>query len=157
ARPGGRPRHRPGRPVLPGPRHRISARPGRPGRRRDHVLVWRGYCLLLGIPGADRPPAPRDVVDQLHLPRVRRSPVRDPWRRPGLELLAAGHPLDGRELAQLPPRRPNMRAAWGHAWPARSIRAPHLVLREGRMALRRTVARHGTIPRQANLMSPHWT
>ena len=74
-------------------------------RRPDHlVLDRRAVRLLLGQPGPHRPAAPRDLVDQLDLPRDRRAPVR----RPGQvgELLAAGDPVLRRVLAQLAPRRP---------------------------------------------------
>ena len=73
------------------------------------VLAGRADRVLLGLAGPDRPAAPRHLVDQLDLPRHRRAPVPQP--RPVRQRLVAGHPVDGRVLAQPAPRRPDLRPA----------------------------------------------
>ncbi len=56
------------------------------------------------------------------------APVRQP--RQGRQLLAAGHPVHGRVVAQLPPRRPDLRPPRRAARPDRHLRPGHLDLRE---------------------------
>ena len=89
------------------------------GARRpaDLVVAGRADRVLLGRPGADRPAAPRHLVDQLDLPRHRRAAVRDP--RQVRQRLVAGDPVDGRVLAQPAPRRPDLRPARRAAGPDR--------------------------------------
>src|ERR1017187_8258776 len=41
-----------------------------------HVVAGRCHGVLLGQPGPDRLPAPRHLVDQLHLPHLRQGRVR---------------------------------------------------------------------------------
>ena len=66
-------------------------------------------------------------------------------RRPGGQLLAAGDHFLRRELAQLAPRRPDLRPPRCAAGPARYLRPDHLVVREGRLGPRRTLAAAATI------------
>ena len=123
AGPAGRQGHPAGRPAVPaagGARRR--ARPAA-GRRPGHlVLAGRADRVLLGRPGPHRAAAPRHLVDQLGLPRVRRAPVRDARRRQGDQLLAAGDPVVRRELAQPAPRRPDLRPPRRAARPDRHLR-----------------------------------
>ena len=56
-------------------------------------------------------------------------------RRQGRQLLAAGHPQLRRILAQLSPRRPELRAPWRHEGPDRYHRPPDLDLREAGLGL----------------------
>ncbi len=91
-----------------------------PARRIDHDVVdGRPDRLLLGLAGARGAAAPRDLVDQLDLPRDRQAAVRRP--RQERELLAAGDPELRRELAQHAPRRPDGRSARGTARSARLV------------------------------------
>src|SRR4029453_10281309 len=73
AGPDRRPRHLPSRPAVPGTRAGVGARTAAARRTPDDVLARRADRLLLGDPGPHRPPAPRHLVDQLDLPRVRRT------------------------------------------------------------------------------------
>ena len=98
------------------------------GRAADLVLAGRADRVLLGQAGPDRAAAPRHLVDQLGLPRVRRATVRHPQRRPGRQLLAAGDHLLRRELAQLAPRRPDLRPPRCPAGADRPVRPADLVL-----------------------------
>ena len=77
-RPARRPRPGEGR---EGVQQAHRGQPGRAGgaRRPDHLVLDRGAVrVLLGQPGPRRPAAPRDLVDQLDLPRDRRAAVRRP-------------------------------------------------------------------------------
>ncbi len=101
---------------------------------------WTGAlsAFFWAQPGPDRPAAPRDLVDQLDLPRDRRAPVR----RPGQvgELLAAGDPVLRRVVAQLAPRRPEHGPARGAARADRHLRAGHRRPRAPRLGVGRQVA-----------------
>src|SRR5690606_19549700 len=93
-----------------------------PGRPADLVLAGRIDGLLLGLTGAGRAAAPRHLVHQLDLPRHRRAALR--LARQVRQRLVAGDPLDGRVLAQPPPRRPDLCAPRRPARPGRHLR-PH--------------------------------
>ena len=87
-----------------------------------HVLARRADRLLLGQPGPRRAAAPRHLVDQLDLPRVRqRGRSRSATGRATSGL--AGDPVVRRVLAQPAPRRPDVRPARRAAGPDR-LRAP---------------------------------
>src|SRR6185295_254068 len=69
ARPARGPRHRAGQPRLPVAGARVAVPSGRARRTADLVVAWSADGVLLGEPRAHRSAAPRDVVDQLDLPR----------------------------------------------------------------------------------------
>ena len=62
--------------LFPRARGRLAARPGADRRPGHLVLAGRADRVLLGRPGPHRAAAPRHLVDQLGLPRLRRAPVR---------------------------------------------------------------------------------
>ena len=99
------------------------------------TMSWHGAltAFFWATPGPHRAAAPRHLVDQLDLPRVRRTAFRHPGHRPGRQLLAVGDHLDGRELAQLAPRRPDLRPPRRDARSGRSLRPADLAAREGRL------------------------
>ncbi len=99
--------------LVPRARRRVAVSP-RPHRRSvELVMARRGHRLLLGQPRPHRAAAPRDLVDQLHLPRRRREAVQD--ARPFRQRVVARRAVDGRVVAQPAPRRPDVRAPWGAA------------------------------------------
>ncbi|CAA9487643.1 MAG: Fatty acid desaturase; Delta-9 fatty acid desaturase, partial [uncultured Solirubrobacteraceae bacterium] len=123
----GRPHRRPGdlvgQPdVLPlgrrGPARAVRARLGDRrlgGARPDRPAVgWRG---------AHARAAPRDLLDQLALPRVRLPPLRH--RRRVAQPDVAGPAGHGRELPQQPSRLPDLRAPRARPRPARLERRGH--------------------------------
>jgi hypothetical protein len=97
------------------------------------VLAGSGDGLLLGVAGAHRPAPPRDLVDQLDLPRHRQTPVRQPGQVS--QSLVAGGLVHGRVLAQPPPRRPDLRPSWSRGRPARRQRPHHLGFRGAGLGL----------------------
>ena len=114
----------------------LSLAAARRHRRAGHRHLGRRLVgVLLGRPGARRAAAPRDLVDQLGLPR-RRQPARSSPARPGDQLLAAGDPQRRRVLAQPAPRRPDLRPARRAARPDRHQRPRDLGVREARLGAR---------------------
>jgi hypothetical protein len=103
--------------------------------------------VLLGRPRAGGIAAPRDLVDQLGLPRRRQPALHRP--RQGDQLLAAGDPERRGVLAQPAPRRPDLRPARRPAGADRHQRPGHLAVREGALGERREVARSCAARRQA--------
>ena len=107
------------------------------------LLTWSWYGradrVLLGQPRPHRAAAPRHLVDQLDLPRVRqrRSP---PAGRPAANFWPLAIISFGRELAQLPPRRPDLRPPRCAARAARPVRPADPLVRAGRLGLRRPLA-----------------
>src|SRR5262249_6292174 len=102
--------------------------------------------------GPDQLPAPHHLVGELGLPRDRRAAVRVPGQVG--ELLAAGDHQLRRELAQLPPRRPDLRPARRAEGPARRLRPADRAVRVGRLGGRRPVADPGAHPATAGPLSP---
>ncbi len=88
------------------------ARPRDPVRRRLLISggeLSRGLtALAVGGPRAHLPPAPRDVERELDLPHVRQAAVRHRGREP--QQLGRRARVDGRGLAPLPPRVPDVGA-----------------------------------------------
>jgi len=115
---------------------------GASGRRRvDHlVLARRADRLVLGRPDPHRATTPRHMVDQFGLPCDGRAPVPDPKRRPRRQLLATGAVVVRGELAQLPPRRPNLRPPRRTARTDRPVRPTDLAVRAVRLGTERTLA-----------------
>src|ERR1700730_6694548 len=95
--------------VVPRAGGRVAAGAG-PDRRAVVVVLGGGpHRVLLGQPGADRVPAPRDLVAQMPLPHVRQGGVRGAGQVTERQL--AGDPVVRRVLAQPAPRRPDLRPA----------------------------------------------
>ena len=65
--------------------------------------------------------------------------------------LVAGHPVDGRVVAQPAPRRPDLRPARRAARPDRHLRPDHLGVREVRLGRRRALAGHGAARRPSGV------
>ena len=108
-------------------------------RRPGHLeLAGRADRVLLGQPGPRQPPAPHDLVHQLHLPRGRRAAV--PVPRPVRQRLVAGRAVDGRVLAQPAPQRPDRRAPRRAARADRQLGPDHLGVREVRLGQGRALA-----------------
>ncbi len=115
------------------------------------TMSWSGrpVGVLLGRPGPGLAAAPRDLVDQLDLPRRRRAPVRAAQGRQGRELLAARDPVVRRELAQPAPRRPDLCTPRRRQGPDRHLRSYHLGFRKARLGARRALAAGGALGREA--------
>src|SRR5262249_45646583 len=73
-------------------------------------------------------------------PHDRQPPVHEPG--PVGQLLAAGDPVHGRVLAQLPSRRPDLRAPRCPSWTDRHLRADHLDVRAVRLGVAGALADH---------------
>jgi hypothetical protein len=69
--------HPKGRQALPVARGALSGLARDRGWPGDDVVEGRADRVLLGGPGPHRLPAPRDLGDQLRVPRLWRAPVRD--------------------------------------------------------------------------------
>src|SRR5213078_1868242 len=131
--PARRPRHRPGGPTVRTAGRGVAARPRGARWAAELVLAGCAERVLLGKPGTGGAAAPRHLVDQLDLSCLRPASLPDTHRRPGRELLAPGRHLLRRELAQLAPRRPDLRPPRCPARPTRPERPADLVAGEGRL------------------------
>ena len=121
-----RPHRRPGdRPDLAAlAPHRRDQHGGPDGDRvRRRRVGGRGPRVLLGHPRPRGAGPPHDVVDQLGLPRVGRTPLQHPGSQ--RERGVAGARLRRGVVAQLPPCRPVERTAWGAPPAARHVRHRH--------------------------------
>ncbi len=96
-------------PRLPCTGRHLAAGAGPHRRAVVLVMAGRGHRVLLGQPGPRRLPAPRDLVDQLHLPHLRQGGVRGTGQVAEREL--AGDPVLRRVLAQPASLRPDLRPA----------------------------------------------
>ena len=109
-RPARRPGHRPDRPAVPAV---DRGQPGRSGPRSAGLVTWSWWGALTAFfwAGLVRVACLHHVTWSInsicHMIGDRPFASRDQAR----ELLAAGDPVDGRVLAQPPPRRPHLRPA----------------------------------------------